>query len=191
MPQRQGLKNNCGSFSHCNPVFPEKGLWEGDCFLYNYATLLRHSCSSSRTGAPLSLHSCRSLCRLLGKTSRAAQWSLSCINYLKYQTPPKRAVALFVWLWWSEGFLAKLRDIWEDVFEGSGVNFVSVRFYIYHNLSDRKFLSLLHNKERQNSQFLRRKKVQHLISVIKVRIYGTKSIILFCYIYAEADISPS
>lgn len=33
------------------------------------------------------------------------------INYLKYQTAHKRAVDLFVWLWWSERFQGKEKSI--------------------------------------------------------------------------------
>lgn len=106
-PPRRAVKNNRGTFSHCNPVFPGKGLWEGDRFLNNCTTLLCRSRGSQVPAAPAEqgpLYSGRGPCR-------AAQWSLSCINYLKYQTTRKRAVDLFVWLRWSERFLAKLWEV--------------------------------------------------------------------------------
>ncbi len=162
-PLRHAVKNNCGTFSQCNPVFPGKGLWEGDRFLNNYATLLRRSQGSRVPAAPAE-QGPLSLCLLqqgpvqaAGETSRAAQWSLSCINYLKYQTAGKRAVDLFVWLWWSERFLAKLRDVQivrRSLFTPRGCvraagSFVVWMTYLYHNSSPRKFNSMPHNTARQ------------------------------------------
>lgn len=84
MPQGHDVKNNCGTFSHCNPVFPGKGLWERDRFLNNYTTLLCRSGGSQLPAAPaeqgplsLSLPVLQQgPMQAAGETSKAAQWSL-------------------------------------------------------------------------------------------------------------------
>lgn len=107
-PQRHAVKNNRGTFSHCNPVFPGKDLWEGDRFLNNCTTLLcrsqgRRIPAAPAEQSPLSISLLqRGPVQAAGETSRAAQWSHSCINYQKYQTTHKSAVYLFIWLWWSD-----------------------------------------------------------------------------------------
>lgn len=94
-PPRHAVKNKRATFSHCNPVFPGKGPPEGDRFLDNYTALQCRSIGSGVPAAPAeqeTLCSSWGLCGTLGETSRAAQWSLSCIIYLKYQTGLKRLV---------------------------------------------------------------------------------------------------
>lgn len=116
MPQGHDVKNNCGTFSHCNPVFPGKGLWERDRFLNNYTTLLCRSGGSQLPAAPaeqgpLSPRSPAGACAGCRGDKQSCSMEPLSINYQKYQTAHKRTVDLFVWLWWSERFQGKEKSI--------------------------------------------------------------------------------
>lgn len=73
------------------------------------------SCSSSWTGASLSLslspRSPAGACAGCRGDKQSCSMEPLSINYLKYQTAHKRAVDLFVWLWWSERFQGKEKSI--------------------------------------------------------------------------------
>lgn len=58
-PPRHAVKNSRGTFSHCNPIFPRKGLFRERSFpqrLHHFAVLLHRkysSCGPSWTGDPV------------------------------------------------------------------------------------------------------------------------------------------
>lgn len=166
MPQGHDVKNNCGTFSHCNPVFPGKGLWERDRFLNNYTTLLCRSGGSQLPAAPaeqgplsLSLPVLQQgPVQAAGETSKAAQWSLwVSITWNIKQHIRGRLTCLFDF-GGQKDFKGRKkykceksekRFIYPRGFGREAGSFVAWKIYLNHNSSPRKSNSLLHNAAKQ------------------------------------------
>lgn len=114
-PPRHAVKNSRGTFSHCNPIFPRKGLFREGSFPqqpHYFATPLRRkwsSCSPSWTGDPELQRGGPIHNAVVYKM--APQWRLSSIIYPKYQTAHKGLVDLLVWLKWVKVCLVGLGDV--------------------------------------------------------------------------------
>lgn len=171
-PLRHAVKNNRGTFSHCNPVFPRKGLWEGDRFLNNYTTLLCRSIGSgvpaAPTGDPLLQQGPvqtagvdKKSCSMeplmyhlpeISNSTEEAGW-LACLTLVVKKMPGKTL---------------RLCKVWETVYlpQREAGSFVLWITYLYHDSSPKEWILCCtiqpdNNEQRINPvQFLRWKKVQ-------------------------------
>lgn len=164
-PRRDAVTNNCWTFSHCNPVFPGKSLWEGvglggeviSCT--NCTTLLRSwgtwVPAVPEQGPPLSPSPSWGLCRRPGwQTELLSGASHVSITWNVKQNIRGRLTCL-----------CERRRVWKSpwktrrcVTSENKLGFyprelVSRAGLLVATLSSRKFDSVLHNKTKESEAF--------------------------------------